>query len=353
VNFLLSDDQEQLIDAVLRYARTEGDRGARRGAFDGESDLDRDFWSGLMDLGVAGLMLPERHGGLGLEMIDLALAAEALGHAAAPGPYLGHFLAAQAIALAGDEVQQAEWLPKLASGEVIATVVLDGPEPADWMLDAAGGALSGQARDVIGGAVADILVVGLKGGRFAIMPNGEAVSARPLDCADRTRRIADVEFTQAPAILLARDGAAERVVDAALVLLAADAFGGASRCLAMATQYACDREQFGQPIGGFQGLKFQLADLAVDVEPARGLYWYAAHAYDHVPEDARAVAAAAKAHLGDVFMQAARDTIEVHGGIGYTWEHDAQIYFKRAMFDYAWLGTPAEHRDRQARLNGW
>lgn len=353
MNFLLSDEQEQLFDTVLRYAQSEGDRGVRRDAFDGESDLDRNSWRGLMDLGVAALILPERHGGMGLEMIDLALAAEALGHAAAPGPYLGHLLAAQAIALAGDEAQQAEWLPKLALGERIATVILDGPEPADWPLDPVDGALSGSARDVIGGGVADIFVVGLRGGRFAIVPNSHAVSAIPLDCADRTRRIADVKFTRAPVMLLAGDGAAERVVDAALILLAADAFGGASQCLAMATRYACDREQFGQAIGRFQGLKFQLADMAVDVEPARGLYWYAAHAYDHVPEDARAVAAAAKAHLGEVFMQAARDTIEVHGGIGYTWEHDAQIYFKRAMFDYAWLGTPAEHRDRQSRLNGW
>jgi alkylation response protein AidB-like acyl-CoA dehydrogenase len=121
----------------------------------------------------------------------------------------------------------------------------------------------------------------------------------------------------------------------------------------MASAYAQQREQFGRPIGGFQGLKFQLADMAVDVEPARGLYWYAAHAYDHVPAERSRMAAAAKAHLCDVYMKAARTMIEVYGGIGYTWEFDAHLYFRRAMFDYAWLGTPAEHRDRQAALAAW
>jgi alkylation response protein AidB-like acyl-CoA dehydrogenase len=353
VNFLLSDEQEQLFETVLRFAMEQGDGGVRRRAFDGESDFDPVFWRGLMDLGVGGLILPEDQHGMGLEMIDLALVAEALGRAAAPGPFMGHMVASQAIALAGDQAQQARWLPNLATGECIAAICLEGPEPEHSSLDLVNGTLTGTMRDVPGGAIADLFVVAVANERFAVVSAGDTVAVTALDGADRTRRIADIAFNGAPATLLADGGAAPRIVDAALILLAADAFGGASRCLEMAVEYARTREQFGQPIGLFQGLKFQLADMAVEVEPARGLYWYAAHAYDHIPADARRAAAAAKAHLTDMFMQAARDTIEAHGGIGYTWEHDAQIFFKRAMLDYAWLGTPSLHRDRQARFNAW
>ena len=147
--------------------------------------------------------------------------------------------------------------------------------------------------------------------------------------------------------------AAGRVRDLALILLAADAFGGASRCVEMAVAYAQSREQFGVTIGHFQGLKHQLANLAVDVEPARALYWYAAHAYDHVPDEATRIAALAKAHVTARFMHAARDTVEAHGGYGCTWECEVQIWFKRAMFDRAFFGTPAVHRERAASLASW
>jgi alkylation response protein AidB-like acyl-CoA dehydrogenase len=137
------------------------------------------------------------------------------------------------------------------------------------------------------------------------------------------------------------------------VLLAADAFGGAACCVDMAAAYALEREQFGTVIGRFQGLKHQRANMAVDVEPARGLYWYAAHAFDAVPADAQRMAALAKAHLGDRYLQAARDATEAHGGIGYTWEYPLHVWLKRAVFDRVYLGAPAEHRRRSAALAGW
>ncbi|MDB5583875.1 MAG: acyl-CoA dehydrogenase [Bradyrhizobium sp.] len=353
MNFLLSDEQEALYDTVLRFAQGQVATGALRGAIDGTSDLIEPCWRGLIALGVAGLTVPEQDGGVGLELIDLALVAEALGGTALPGPFLGHVLAIEAVTRAGSDAQKARWLPGLIAGDVVAAIALDGPEPERWALDISAGTLSGRGRDIIGGASADVIVVGLKNGRFALVPAGQGVTVTALDGADRTRRIADIAFDQAPATLLEGEDAAASVIDTALVLLAADAFGGARRCLDMAADYARSREQFGQLIGQFQGLKFQIADMAVEIEPARGLYWYAAHAHDHVPADARRMAAMAKAHLGDVYMQAARANIEAHGGIGYTWEHDAQIFFKRAMLDFTWLGTPGEHRDRQARLSAW
>jgi alkylation response protein AidB-like acyl-CoA dehydrogenase len=141
--------------------------------------------------------------------------------------------------------------------------------------------------------------------------------------------------------------------DAGLVLLAADAFGGAQQLLEMSVEYAKTRQQFGVTIGSFQGLKHQLANVAVEIEPARGLYWYAAHAFDHVPDESERTAALAKAHLGQVYMQTARDAVEAHGGIGFTWECDVQIWFKRVMFDRLWLGAPELHRERFAALEGW
>jgi alkylation response protein AidB-like acyl-CoA dehydrogenase len=147
--------------------------------------------------------------------------------------------------------------------------------------------------------------------------------------------------------------AACRVRDVGLVLLAADAFGGASRLVEMSVEYAKTRVQFDVPIGQFQAVKHKLADMATDVEPARGLYWYAAHAIDRLPAESERAAALAKAHLTDRYLQVAREAVEVHGGIGFTWECDVQIWFKRAMFDRAYLGPPEGHRDRAAALAGW
>lgn len=358
MKFLISDDQAALQAAVRDYAVSEADAGARRRAFESEDGFDADFWAGLMALGAAGIAAPEEAGGMGLGVLDLALAAEALGYAAAPGPYLGQVLSILAISRFGSPAQKTRWLAPLVSGEAIGTVALvevgDRVRPDQWAARLEVGVLSGEKHQVLYPALADVTVVGVSGG-FALVEKGAAgMSFEDCDVADRTRRLANVTYAATPADSMPASGEdAGRLVDAALVLLAADAFGGASRLLNMSVDYAKTREQFGGPIGRFQGLKHQLANMAVEVEPARGLYWYAAHAFDKGEADASRTAALAKAHLGDVFMQTARAAIEAHGGIGYTWEHDAQIWFKRAMFDYAFMGAPSRHREHAARLAGW
>jgi alkylation response protein AidB-like acyl-CoA dehydrogenase len=178
------------------------------------------------------------------------------------------------------------------------------------------------------------------------------VEVEPIDSADRTRRSFEVRFDGAVAEVL-EEAAFTRVRDAGLVLLAADAFGGAWQLVEFAVEYAKTREQFGQKIGEFQAVKHQLADMAVEIEPARSLYWYAAHAFDHIPEEAEQVAATAKAHLTDRYAQVARDTVEIYGGIGLTWECEVHMWLKRALFDRAYLGTPDVHRERTAQLAGW
>jgi alkylation response protein AidB-like acyl-CoA dehydrogenase len=163
-----------------------------------------------------------------------------------------------------------------------------------------------------------------------------------------------VHFKNAKVDLLPNGPATSPAVrDAALVLLAADAFGGATRCVDMSVAYAKEREQFGMKIAQFQALRHQLANMAIETEPMRGLYWYAAHAFDHVKDKASYAAAMAKAHLADRYQQVARDATEAHGGIGYTWEYDVHIFLKRALFDFAWMGAPSVHRLRAADLAGW
>jgi alkylation response protein AidB-like acyl-CoA dehydrogenase len=358
MNFLLSDTQREIQEAVRRLLAERCDSAQLHRLFDGDSGFDPALWQALAAMGVAGLHLPERFGGTGLEMIDLAIVAEVLGAAAAPLPFLDHSLAAFAILLAGSEEQQARWLPRLTSGELIGSVACAEGEqrwqPSEWTLPAAE-RLTGSKAFVGFAAQAGLFVVGTRGGGLAVVEAGApGLSIIPTEGVDRTRRFATLQFEATPAEVLPGGAAqAERLRDAALVLLAADAFGGASRCVDMAMAYAKLREQYGAPIGQFQGLKHQLVNMAVDIEPARGLYWFAAHAFDYVPEQAARAAALAKAHLSDRFLQAARDTVEAHGGIGYTWEYDVQIYFKRAMFDYASYGAPALHRARCAELAGW
>ncbi|NLR72800.1 acyl-CoA/acyl-ACP dehydrogenase [Novosphingobium sp. ERN07] len=358
MNFLLSPEQHALVDSVSGLLRDRCDALHVHQVFDtpGEAAFDAALWSALSELGVPAIMVPEAHGGLGLELIDLAIVSEALGRAAAPVPFLGHALAALAISLGGSEEQKERWLPALASGEKIATVAF-GESPGRWAPDEwtlLGETLTGTKTMVPNAKEADLIVVGLGTGALAVVEKDASFTVARLDVADRTRPLDTVTFTDASAELLANGTvAAPRVFDAAAVLLAADAFGGADHCVNMSVEYAKIREQYGQPIAAFQGLRYQLVAMALATEPARGLYWFAAHAWDALPEKARHAAGQAKAHLAETYLQVTRDTVEAHGGIGFTWEHDTHIYMKRAMLDWAWLGTPSRHRQRAADLAGW
>ncbi|MDB5969904.1 MAG: hypothetical protein JWQ90_2354 [Hydrocarboniphaga sp.] len=357
MNFLLSDDQTEVQSAVRRYFDKALPSSRLHRCFDAEAGFDTELWRGFAQIGVTAIALPEDHGGLGLKLIDLALVAEAVGAAAAPVPFLGHALASLAIAWAGSEEQKSRWLPALAEGSVLATIAFadaGGWQPEQWSL-ASADRLLGSKRHVFAADVADLIVVGLAGGELAVIErNAAGLVVADEGGIDRTRRLFTLTLEGTPAERLP-EGAVQsaRLRDAALVLLAADAYGGAKRCLDLAVEYAKTRQQFGQVIGRFQALKHQLANMAVEIEPARGLYWFAAYAFDDVQDRAAHSAALAKAHLTDRALQLARDAVEAHGGIGYTWEYELHIWLKRAMLDYAWLGAPQEHRARAADLAGW
>ncbi len=359
MDFDLSDEQRLLQETVAQFMDNECPLARIRELYDDEVGFDPVLWKGLAELGLAGIHLPGEYGGSELEILDLAVVAETLGSRAAPVPFLSHSLASLAILLAGNADQKSRWLPGLASGELLATVALaeegGGWLPEDWTLQA-GAAIFGTKEIVEFGEHADLFVVGLAGGRFGIVErNATGVEIQRVESADRTRRIARLSFDRTPIDLLEEGGAevAERVRDIGLVLISADAFGGAAKLVEMSVEHAKNREQFGVTIGHFQALKHQLANMAVEIEPTRALYWYAAHALDHVPDESARSAAIAKSHITERFQQVARDATEAHGGIGYTWEGDTQIWYKRAMFDRVFLGTPRVHQNRAADLAGW
>ncbi|MDJ0847504.1 MAG: acyl-CoA dehydrogenase family protein [Myxococcota bacterium] len=355
----MSEEQELLQETVRRFAAGDLPAARLREIFDQGSAFDAALWRGAAGVGVQGLVVPERFGGAGLELLDLALAFEVLGETALPGPFLGHALATLALALGGSEAQQERWLPALASGEAVGSLAIaeagDLWEPPTWRSSLADGALHGTKMFVEHGTLADLLVVGVAGGGLALVERGAAgVGVEAVDGVDRTRALATIAFEGAAAEALPGGGeVADAVLDGARILLAADAFGAAWKLVRMTVDYALTREQFGTPIAQFQGVKHQLANLAAELEPARGLFWYAAHVFDHMPDERPAAAAAAKAHITDQAVKLGRACIELHGGIGFTWECDVQFWAKRVLFDRTWLGSPAAHRERVAVLERW
>ena len=357
MDFSLTEEQELLQHTVRSFVAKECPPQVVRAIFDGERQAVPALWKGLAEMGVSGLAVPESHGGAGLELLELALVAEELGRGAVPVPFLGHSLATLALAHGAGAAQQSAWLPRLASGAARATVALaeDGAGwlPGEWRVVLQGGRVRGRKQLVPEAEGAEIFVVGCRGGELALVEAGAGVRVTPEAALDRGRPLATVAFEDAPAERLGAEDAAARLVDAGSVLLAADAFGAAHQLVRATAAYLQSRQQFGQPLAQFQALKHQLANMALDVDPARGLWWYAAHAFDHAPAEASRAAALAKAHITERAMQVARDAVEAHGGIGFTWECDVHIWFKRVMFDRLWLGAPELHRERYAALEGW
>ena len=354
MDFGLSEEQELLQETVRTFARGECPEPRLRQIYDSESGGDPALWQGLVELGVGGLLAPESHGGAGLELLDAALVSEVLGGAALPVPYLGHTLACLALARGGSDALRERWLPRLASGESLGTVAL--PEgdhgwlPPSWRAELGASGLSGRKRCVPFADRADVAIVGLAGGGLACAEL-DAAEVSAVDALDRTRPVHDVSWEGAPAEPLELAGAT--LCDAACVLLAADAFGAAWKLIEMTRDYVLTREQFGQPLAHFQAVKHQLANMLAETEPTRALWWFAAHAFDHRPDEAPLAAAQAKAHGTDVAMEVARGAFELHGGIGFTWECDVQFWFKRTLFDRTYLGSPDLHLDHSARLQGW
>jgi len=361
MDFGLSEDQLLLKDTIKRFLAEQCPTTRVRRIMEGEPALARELWTQLAELGVAGVVIPAAHDGLERELLDLALVSEELGYAAAPGPFLGTAMASVALVEGGDVAQAQRWLGPIASGEVVATVAW-GEENGEWRPEALNtkvksGRLSGKKLLVPSAQISDLLVVAAQDtggpGLWLVERSAPGVEVTAMTVNDMTRPLDVVTFSDAPATKLPNAAAVQRTWDAGLILVAADAFGGARRCLEMACSYALTREQFGQVIGAFQAVKHQLANMAADLEPSLSLVWYSAHAFDRIQDQSTRHAALVKAHMSDLFDRVARDTTELHGGIGFTWEFDLHLWFRRALFDRSILGEAIFHRARAADLAGW
>lgn len=345
----MTSELDDLAGAVRSVVDRRWSPAALRAAIDAPEGYDRGLWSVLCEqVGVAALAVPEELDGVGAGVRALQVVAEELGRHLIPSPFLGSAVLATTLLAETDE---AELLAGLASGARIAAVAFAGTDFADRPVTVVDGQLSGTARFVLDGDLADDLLVVAGDGLHLV--DGAAAARRHTPSMDPTRRFAEIVLDGAPARLV-RDGAAaalERALDVACAVLAAEQAGAAAQALAVTVEYAGSRVQFGRPIGSFQALKHRMADLFVLVESARSAALAAGEALDRGDDDAAIAVATAKAYCSESFSAVAAEMIQLHGGIGITWEHDAHLYFKRAHSSSQLFGDPAHHLARRELIH--
>jgi len=340
MRFAFSDEQEELRRSVRRAIDAHGGVASARAVLHSELGHDAAMWSRLArDVGLAGLIIPEGHGGAGLGWIEVAAVLEELGRALAPVPFFSTVCLGVNALLACDATR---WLPPIASGAQTATVAIDGD------VEGRAGALHGTARYVVDGHTADLIVVATCEALYLVDGDAARLHRRRTPTIDATRPLAELTFEGVTATRLADRGVLPEILQRASVALAAEQVGGAERCLDLSVEYAKVRHQFGRPIGSFQAIQHTCAEMFLLVESARSAAYYAAWAADHDPGDLAMTAATAAAYCSDAYFRCAGDAIQVHGGIGFTWEHDAHLYFKRARASRSLLGPPDLHRERIA-----
>src|SRR5277367_6800150 len=365
MDFGLSEEQHQLKDSARAFLSGECPTTFVRKAMATDDGFPRELYDQIAKLGWTGLIVPEKFGGAGLGMLDMAVLLEEGGYAAMPGPFLfSSVLAASALKFGGSEQLNSKWLTALAEGKAIGTVaIVEGAgtiDPRDIHTMALKGEqgwrLNGAKMFVPYADVADFIVVAAKRDSdirlFVVDTKSPGVTIRSMKNLDLTRRVASVELRNVPAKRLHGGGTQlfTKLVDVAAIAVAADSLGGIERALEMAVDYSKVREQFGKPIGSFQALKHAAAEIVADVEPARATLWYAAYAFDTGAADAGRVASMAKARLSEIYSRGTDRAVLMHGGIGFTWEHDMHLWFKRARFNESYFGSPSFHRERVATL---
>jgi len=351
VDFGLSEDQQLFAQSLRGFLSDRVPMDRVRTVMESASGHDAVLIAQLAEQGVTGILVPEKHGGSGLGLLDAAIAAQELGRAATPFSFHSAAVVAPLLlAQAGNEELTGPWLSRIAEGKALIGLALAAPALR-------GGTLSGTVGFAMDAASADALLVVAGSGsdtRVLLLPRdtpGMTVTA--LSTVDDTRRVAEVGFENVAAeghVLELADAATavERAVDAGRVVLAADALGAAERSLELAVQYALTREQFGRVIGSFQAVKHMCAEVFAEVEPVRSLLWYAAFAWDDGREDAATMAALVKSHGTEAATEATTTCIQVYGGMGFTYECDMHVWFKRAGYDRQMLGGPSALREKAA-----
>ena len=373
-----SEEQELLRDTARKFLEGECPTTFVRRMMATDAAVTGEFWQKLAENGWLGITYAEEDGGSGLGLVDLVVLMEEVGRAVMPGPYPATvLLGGAAIATAGEPATRQEWLPKIAAGEAKATLAASEPN-ARWDAagitlaahEARGGfALSGTKLFVPDAHLADVLVVAARtrdgstmedGISLFLVPKGTpGVAVRLLPSVDETRKLCEVKFDNValPAAALIGElhnawPALSRVIDRAAVALSAEICGAAQRVLEMTVDYAKLRQAFGKPIGSYQGVKHKCADMLIEIENAKSLTYYAAWAVDEAEPDAAMAVSMAKAAASDAGRKVCAAGIQLHGGIGMTWEHDLQLYLKRAKASEIAFGDATWHRERVARLMG-
>jgi alkylation response protein AidB-like acyl-CoA dehydrogenase len=368
--FAVTDEQDLLRQSVRDFLAATSPMTEVRRLMETGSGYDPAVWAQLAGgLGLTGLTIPAEYGGTGAGFGELAIVCEEMGRALYCGPYFASaVVAASAIQTAATPERKQELLPAIAAGEVIATLAVaedDGRfEQAAISLrarrDKDDYQLHGHKSFVLDGALADVIVVaGRLDGELALFTvdgGAPGLDRTVLPTLDMTRKLARLEFSGVQARLLCPPGpAAEalaRTLDLAVIALAAEQVGGSQRCLDMSVEYAKNRFQFGRPIGSFQAIKHKCADMLLDVESARSAAYFAAWAAADSSPELPAVASLAKAYCSEAFFRTAGQNIQIHGGIGFTWEHDAHLYFKRAKSAELLFGDPVYHREQLVQRIG-
>jgi alkylation response protein AidB-like acyl-CoA dehydrogenase len=370
MNFAFSDEQEELRTAVRRFLAEKSPETEVRRLMDTTEGYDPAVWSQMADqLGLQSLTIPEEFGGSGFTYVELLVVLEEMGAALLCAPFFSSVaLAANALLTSGDDEAKKSYLPGIASGETIATLAIT-EDNGKWDFSGIelaatkkgeGWVLNGHKMFVIDGHVANLIIVAARTSAgvtlFAVQGDATGLTRTPLPTMDQTRKQARLEFADVPATLIGTDGGAEpgltKTLDLAAVALAAEQVGGAQRVLDASVEYAKTRIQFGRPIGSFQAIKHKCADMLLEVESAKSAAYYAAWAAAEDSDELPVVASLAKSYCSEAYFHAAAENIQIHGGIGFTWEHPAHLYFKRAKSSELLLGDPAYHRELLAQRIG-
>jgi alkylation response protein AidB-like acyl-CoA dehydrogenase len=354
MEYRFTEEQAQLRDVVARFCRDKAPSATVRKVMATDSGFDHDLWRQMCDqLGLIALHVAEDKGGLGYGAVELGIVMEELGRSLMPVPYLASVLASTALAQIDDSIARDQVMASITSADKLVTLILDSPSgyPVSRELVECEGRLTGTVKAALDAHHADVLLVIVADGGtptlYQVKASAAGLTSRPLQTMDRTRRFAELRFEAVPATRIGAldDAEVERIYDTALVALANEMVGGAQALLDSTVEYTRTRVQFGRPIGSFQAIKHRLADLLVDVELARVAAYQAAAALA-AEEDASANASLAKFVASDAYMTAAREAIQLHGGIGFTWEQDTHLWYRRAKSSEVFLGSPAHHRER-------
>ena len=363
MNFAFSEEQQALRDQARKFLADRAAPARVRRILESDEPYDRELWRGMAELAWMGTAIPESHGGAGFGYLELCVLAEELGRSLAPTPFSSSvYLATEALLLAGSPEQQKRWLPRLALGEAIGCFALAegprAPHPGHLTTLARDGRLSGTKLPVPDGDVADFAIVAAKAAEgppaavslYLVELGAGGVTRAPVATVDPTRSHARITFEGAAAEPLGPAGAGwplvERLLDRAAVLVAFEQVGGAQAALEMARDYALGRFAFGRPIGSFQAIKHKLADVYVAVELARSNAYYAAWALSTEAAELPVAAAAARVAASEAFFHAAKENIQTHGGMGFTWEFDCHMYYRRAKLLALTLGSTARWKDK-------